>query len=377
MKELNSVDSSQFCEILLKSTPFVDVRAPIEFNEGAIPGAINLPLLNNEERAQVGICYKKFGQEKAIELGEKLVSGEVKNNRVQAWKEFFNENPQGMIYCFRGGLRSQTVQRWIFSEGIDKPLVKGGYKALRNFLLETLTSLIEKSQFILIGGLTGSGKTDLLTLVNKKKVDLEALAHHRGSAFGGVSIPQPSQIDFENRLTVAWMKTENKFNPDFFSSNGIYDGQPLFLEDESRLIGKMVIPNALFEKMRQSPVVVVEEPIETRVDHIFNFYILEKLEQLRDSNLEVQAVVVEQINTKCINAITKKLGGLRAQECLEDLKRATVKFKASGNPELHKVWIEKLLTYYYDPMYSSSLKTRDPKILFRGTKKEVLAWINK
>lgn len=117
--------------LLIADTPIIDVRAPIEFEQGAMPAAINLPLMNNDERAAVGICYKQQGSDAALALGHKLVAGEIRQQRMDAWRAACLQNPHGILCCARGGQRSHIVQRWLHDAGIDYPLVEGGYKALR------------------------------------------------------------------------------------------------------------------------------------------------------------------------------------------------------------------------------------------------------
>src|SRR5690606_38752546 len=146
--------------------------------------------------------YKQLGQDAAIELGHRLVSGETKARRVAAWAEFAQNNPSGYLYCFRGGLRSQISQQWLEElTGVRYPRVIGGYKAMRAFLLGALQSAITECRFVVLGGLTGTGKTDVLRQLDNS-IDLEAHAHHRGSSFGRHANAQPSQIDFENRLAI-------------------------------------------------------------------------------------------------------------------------------------------------------------------------------
>ena len=128
---------TDFRHIFLNDVPMMDVRAPVEFGQGAFPGVVNHPLMNDDERQQVGTCYKQKGQDAAIALGHQLVSGATKQQRIEAWAGFAQAQPQGVLYCFRGGLRSQIVQQWLKSEaGIDYPRVIGGYKALRSFLID-------------------------------------------------------------------------------------------------------------------------------------------------------------------------------------------------------------------------------------------------
>jgi tRNA 2-selenouridine synthase len=184
----------------------MDARAPIEFAKGAFPGAVNLPLMNDHERQRVGTCYKQHGQQAAIVMGHQLVSGAIKAERIQAWADFARAHPDGYLYCFRGGLRSQIVQQWLKDEaGIDYPRVAGGYKAMRNFLLNTVDQAVAQCDFVLLGGMTGTGKTEVLTQL-RNGLDLEGHANHRGSSFGKRATGQPTNIDFENRLAVDLLK---------------------------------------------------------------------------------------------------------------------------------------------------------------------------
>ena len=184
--------------LLIADTPIIDVRAPIEFEQGAMPAAINLPLMNNDERAAVGICYKQQGSDAALALGHKLVAGEIRQQRMDAWRAACLQNPHGILCCARGGQRSHIVQSWLHDAGIDYPLVEGGYKALRQTAIQATIELAQKP-IVLIGGCTGSGKT-LLVQQQPNGVDLEGLARHRGSAFGRTLQPQLSQASFENML---------------------------------------------------------------------------------------------------------------------------------------------------------------------------------
>ena len=149
-------NSTDYRELFLNDTPMMDMRAPVEFARGAFPSAINLPLMNDLERQKVGTCYKQHGQQAAIALGHQLVSGHTKDERLAAWAAFARAHPEGYLYCFRGGLRSQIVQQWLKEEaGIHYPKVVGGYKAMRNFLLQTTQGAVNECSFVLVGGLTG------------------------------------------------------------------------------------------------------------------------------------------------------------------------------------------------------------------------------
>jgi tRNA 2-selenouridine synthase len=134
-----------FRSLVVNNTPMFDTRAPIEFTQGAFPHTQSLPLMSDQERELVGTCYKHKGQEKAIELGHELVQGEDKQAKVTAWLEFIQKNPNGALYCFRGGLRSQITQQWIYEEsGIDYPRLKGGYKALRRYLIDETDRIMDQ-----------------------------------------------------------------------------------------------------------------------------------------------------------------------------------------------------------------------------------------
>ena len=225
----------------------IDVRSPLEFERGAFPNAVNLPLLFDTERHEIGKMFKNAGKDAAINLGNELVCGESKARRLGNWQKFLQENPSAVVYCFRGGIRSQTFQQWL--KDMDVPLVEGGYKALRRYLIDTIETVTASSELMIIGGKTGSAKTHLLNTLNFS-IDLEGLANHRGSAFGRRIQGQPSQINFENQLGIALLKLPFE------------NTQQLFLEDESRSIGSLSIPKEFHDKMTASPIAMLEESLE-------------------------------------------------------------------------------------------------------------------
>lgn len=169
-----------------------------------MPAAVNLPLMNDDERAAVGTCYKRQGPDAALALGHRLVSGDTRDARINAWREASLAHPEGFLCCARGGQRSHISQAWLKEAGVDYPLIRGGYKALRQTAIQVT---IEQSQkpMVLIGGCTGNGKT-LLVKQHAQGIDLEGLAHHRGSSFGRTLTPQLSQASFENHLAVELLK---------------------------------------------------------------------------------------------------------------------------------------------------------------------------
>jgi tRNA 2-selenouridine synthase len=238
----------ELISLFSKNTPLIDVRAPVEFAEGAIPNSVNLPLMNDEERHLVGICYKEHGQAAAIELGHQLVGGKVKDERIELWRDYIRKNPATEVFCFRGGLRSQISCEWM---DMGKKPIPGGYKRLRNFFLSWINEA-PLNNFIRLGGLTGSGKTTVLAKV-RDHIDIEKLANHRGSAFGPRGW-QPSQISFENLLALDLMKLS---------------GKRIVVEDESAMLGRITIPQRIFQNMRASPLVILEVDPEERLQILF------------------------------------------------------------------------------------------------------------
>ena len=330
---MNRIARPEFANLLRQSTTLIDVRAPIEFLAGSLPGSINLPLLTDEERHEVGLVYKKQGQQAAIDLGHRLVSNEIRDQRIKAWRNQIQETPGAVIYCFRGGLRSQITQRWLAEEGVNRPLIEGGYKAVRRFLIETIEQESLSRGFEVVSGPTGSGKTQYLRSQGRAFLDLEELARHRGSAFGAREVSQPTQIDFENQLGVKMLSLPK-------------NRDPILIENESRMIGRCHIPEVLFLKMKESPQIVLEVDLETRVQNILQDYVI-------DSRLGQSGDLArfEQFR-QAVLAISKKLGGLRSQEILQDLHEAERQFVAGLGLESNRVWIRKLLMWYYDPVYN-------------------------
>lgn len=353
-------DTDDYRALFLRPTPMMDMRAPAEFTQGSFPSALSLPLMSDEERARVGICYKKKGQAAAIELGHQIVCGETKQQRLQQWQAFTQQHPSGYLYCFRGGLRSQTVQAWLRDAGIDYPLVKGGYKAMRRFLLEELESSIESANIVLISGKTGTGKTQVISWL-ARSVDLEGMANHRGSSFGQLITPQPSQIDFENALSIALMRL-------------LAAGQKLvYLEDEGRLIGRRHLPNSLIEKMKIAPMLVVEQTLEQRIDVVLEDYVLDLGRRYLTAFGEDGHVMHRDKMLADLDRISKRLGGERHRQVSKIMAAAFDLPYVDGDLSLHRQWIGFLLEKYYDPMYEYQLKKRAGAQLFQGDRDAVVA----
>lgn len=357
-------DTNNYSSLFLNDTPMMDMRAPAEFAQGAFPCAHSLPLMTDDERAEVGICYKHKGQGAAIQLGHKLVCGSVREQRMAQWSEFARAHPEGYLYCFRGGLRSQTVQQWLREVGIDYPLVEGGYKAMRQFLLAELQRSVERADFVLIAGKTGTGKTIVIEQLGRS-VDLEGLALHRGSSFGQLLEPQPRQIDFENSLSIALMKL-------------LSEGEErVYLEDEGRLIGRLYLPDILQEKMKEAPMVVVEQTMAQRIDVVVEDYVLDLGRRFSSAHGEPGALLHSEKMQSDLARIRKRLGGER-YDIVSGLMSAAFKQQwRDGDLSLHRQWVAALLEQYYDAMYDYQLSKRSGRVVFRGTRDEVIEWVSK
>ncbi len=343
--------TTEYRSIFLSDIPLIDVRAPVEFNLGSLPGSVNFPILNDEERAAVGTTYKQEGNEAAVALGHQLISGEVKESRIKGWSDFIARHPNTIIYCFRGGQRSQITQRWLKERGVDRPLIQGGYKAVRQFLMDESDRIALERKWAVVSGPTGSGKTLFLESFKNQKpvINLEELAKHRGSAFGAMFEPQPTQINFENLLSVQMLKVHAKASPEAM----------ILIEDESRMIGQRHVPEKLFDQMRASKVIWIDDPVSIRVERILKEYVEIPLQQ-QDRELVFQRFF------SAIQAIHKKLGGLRTSEILKDIEEAKAQYFRDGDLQANRIWIEKLLNYYYDPLYFKSLDRRQVQTRFRG-----------
>ncbi len=356
-------NTRDYFSLFLNDIPLMDVRAPVEFDKGAFPNASNLPLINDDERHQIGICYKQKGQQAAIDLGNQLVRGQERERRMQAWRAWWQANPHGYLYCFRGGLRSQTTQAWLREAGVDAPLVTGGYKAMRTFLLEEQEKCIADLPFEILCGRTGCAKTRVIE-TRSNAIDLEGLAHHRGSAFGRRPGGQPSQIDFENALAIALIKMRDRGYP------------TVLLEDESKLIGRCHLPFSLQDKIKSQPRIIINETLASRVQITLEDYVVGPLEEYQQHYGEQEAL--QRLGEELLSAmdrIKRRLGGLKHQQLRQLLEEALVVQAMSGDPELHREWIHSLLADYYDPMYDYMMSKREGKVVFEGSREEVSTFL--
>lgn len=358
-------DTSDYRRLFLSGAPMMDTRAPIEFTKGAFPGVVNLPLMTDGERQKVGTCYKQHGQAAAIELGHKLVAGKTKQARIEAWADFARGNPDGYLYCFRGGLRSQIVQQWLKSEaGIEYPRVAGGYKAMRGFLVDTVERATEECRFVLIGGLTGTGKTEVVAQL-ENSLDLEGLANHRGSSFGKRASAQPTQIDFENELAIRLLRMREA---------GV---ERFVMEDEARLIGRCSIPLPLHQGMQQYPLVWLEDSLEGRIERILKDYVVDLCAEFIAAAGETETgfTAFAERMRQSLTGIQRRLGGERYQRLLIMLDAALAEQQRSGAVDLHRGWIEALLVEYYDPMYAYQRESKGERVVFAGPQAEVVEFL--
>jgi tRNA 2-selenouridine synthase len=363
---VNRQDTDDYRHIFLHDVPMIDTRAPVEFGRGAFEHAVSLPLMTDEERHLVGTRYKTAGQQEAIDLGRELVDQAAQRERTGQWVEFARAHPGGYLYCFRGGLRSRISQQWMTEAGTPYPYVRGGYKAMRRFLLGELEHRGGETPLILISGRTGTGKTWLLRRI-VRSLDLEGLANHRGSSFGPMAEPQPTPIDFENRLAVRLLKLTCEDRE-----------SPVFVEGEGRLVGSLTVPDALWANMQRSPTLVLEADMDRRVEIGLADYVVDLLARIRrsqpgDAGFECFA----ERHRQSLYRIRRRLGLERHAEAAAMLEAALSAHRESGDLEGYRPFIRMLLERYYDPMYDYQLSLRPGKVLARGDEDQLLHWLSR
>ena len=352
-----------YADLFINNTPLMDVRAPIEYERGSFPYAKNLPIMDNHQRETVGTCFKHHGQNEAIRKGHELVQGELREARIAAWVAFAKQNPNGSLYCFRGGLRSQIAQQWMHESGTDFPVVKGGYKALRTYLLEELEYSLDRYSFKLVGGKTGCRKTILINCL-ANGIDLEAAAYHRGSSFGRHARPQNSQINFENILAIDFIK---------HSTKGV---RVLVLEDEARTIGRVGLPKTLLTKMRNSPLVVIEDCLESRLERLLQEYVVDMQTEYMQFNCDedgFKSFTAYLLHS--LDKIQKRLGPARYGDIRKSMQQALASQAKTGELNKHYDWLRAVLENYYDPMYEDQINQRKEFVCFRGNYAECLEFL--
>lgn len=298
-----------------QGNPIVDVRTPAEFDAGHIPGAINIPLFSNDERAEVGTLYKRASKEKAMLRALDIVGPKMSSLVKQARALKYSDKL--IVHCWRGGMRSASFAWLMNTAGIPAVTVNGGYKGFRRFA----ASVIKREwNFKVITACTGSGKTELLLKLQdlgEQVIDLEGLAYHKGSVFGGLGhAPQPTTEQFENNL--------------FWAIKDFDINRTIWVEDESMCIGHVFIPYDFYTRMHFSPLVKVDLAIDQRIERLVKEYSLFSKEEL----------------THAISKITKRLGGDNAKRAVESIE--------SGN--FHEA--TRILLRYYDKAYNRSIEER-------------------
>lgn len=296
--------------------PLLDLRSPKEFNNGHIPGAVNLPLFSDEERHQTGIIYKQHGRQKAIYKGLDYIGPKMR--KIAETATGLSVENKVLIHCWRGGMRSRSVAWLLNFCGLEAIVLDGGYKEYRKFVLNQFK---QKYNLLIIGGYTGSLKTKYLYEFSSdgfQIIDIEALAAHKGSAFGGYNQSENlSQEQFENDMA----EELNKLNPE----------KLILVEDESRTLGRVTVPNDFYLQMKNARVIFIDLDIRYRIKNIISDY----------GNLEKEFLI------RSINKISKRLGGLRVKEAVEAVEINDLETACQ------------IILSYYDKAYLLSLSKRN------------------
>jgi tRNA 2-selenouridine synthase len=349
---IEKINIEKFLE-LSKHHPVIDVRSPKEYDHAHIRGAYSLPLFTDEERAVVGTAYKQESREEAIKHGldffgpkmrkmveeiESLVNS--RESGVKAQEELNKPRTDDsrltthnslLLYCWRGGMRSGAVAWLLDVYGFKVYTLIGGYKKFRNYVLDTFK---QPFSFKILGGYTGSGKTEVLKELKRNEeriIDLEDIANHKGSAFGNIGLPkQPTQEMFENLLSHE-LRAVSKEEKNNFNSSLTTHHSPIWLEDESQRIGLVNIPNDLWQTMRRSPVYFLDIPFEERLKHLVEEYGALDKEKMIDAIIRIR----------------ERLGGLEAKNAIA--------FLNEGNT----LESFRILLKYYDKWYTKGLHNRE------------------
>ncbi|AGB41386.1 tRNA 2-selenouridine synthase [Halobacteroides halobius DSM 5150] len=322
----------------LKSTAYIDVRSPGEFNEATIPGAINLPIFDNQERAQVGTVYTQQSPAKARILGIEIVAPKLPD-LVKKIQKLSKKYENLILFCARGGMRSESIGLVAKMAGFELYKLKGGYKAYRHFILDQLEEYKLDSKLLVIHGYTGVGKTKLLYQLQNLGIpiiDLEGLANHRGSAFSSIGLGEPTnQKQFDSLL---WEKL-NKIN-----------GVPIIaVESESKRVGISVIPDFFKEAMEEGIHILIDRSIDSRIDEIFSEY-SETYNQNKKSFINRSLESISAIKKHLV----KKIGKAGYQQLIKECKQG----------QFDDV-IKTLLIKYYDPLYQHSLNKYQDKFTLK------------
>jgi tRNA 2-selenouridine synthase len=303
------------------SLPVFDVRSPAEYAHAHIPQAHNLPLFENEERAAVGTCYKIHGQDAAVRLGLQIVGPKLASFVHQA--DTLAPQREVLMYCWRGGMRSGSMAWLLRTAGFKVCTLAGGYKAYRTHLLAAFD---QPHTIVILGGKTGSGKTDILRQLaanGEQVIDLEALAHHKGSSYGGIGqAPQPSTEQFENLLYQQWAALD--------------PSRRVWIEDESRKIGTCLLPGGLWQQMQTAKLIHLQLPKSVRIARLVREY----------------ACLPEAELLAATTRLQKRLGGQHYQAAVKALAQKDYATVAD------------ITLTYYDKAYLHGLAQRPPENLF-------------
>jgi tRNA 2-selenouridine synthase len=295
----------------------LDVRSPAEYEQGHIPGAVSFPLFSDEERAQVGTCYKQQGQEKAIELGLAIVGPKLAHFVTQA--KTIAPTRQVRLHCWRGGMRSSNMALLLETAGMKVSLLEGGYKAFRRWVRTTLAT---PRKILVLAGMTGTGKTAVLSALaerGEQVLDLEQLANHRGSSYGNLGLPaQPTTEHYENLIALTWQQFDSQ--------------RPVWLEAESRQVGTCRIPTEIFQPMMQADVIQIERSYAERLSLLLKDY----------GQVDINELIAATERLK------KRLGGERTQRAIEAIQ------KGDSATALQ------IVLAYYDKTYRYDLQQRQP-----------------
>ncbi|MBW4473644.1 MAG: tRNA 2-selenouridine(34) synthase MnmH [Stenomitos rutilans HA7619-LM2] len=293
----------------------LDVRSPAEHEHGRIRDAISFPLFSNEERAQVGTCYKQQGRDEAVELGLSIVGPKLTSFVTQA--KTLSPDRVVRVHCWRGGMRSGSMAWLLETAGFQVTVLDRGYKGFRHWAHAVLA---EPKPIVTLGGMTGTGKTLILNALKaqgEQILDLEHLANHRGSSYGNLGLPpQPSTEQFENLIAIEWSQLSRD--------------RPIWIEAESRMIGSCRVPDDLFQQMVAAPVLQVERSREERIHLLLEDY----------GAVEPEALLEATVRLK------KRLGGDRTQQAVDCIQQGNLAAAVD------------LVLDYYDKAYRYDLKRR-------------------
>lgn len=308
---------------------YIDVRSPAEYEEDHIPGAVNLPIFDNEERREIGTLYKMVSREDAVKRGSEIGGRRIGSiiDSIMAHRD-----REIVIYCARGGMRSGSVASLVNALGVKTWRIRDGYRAYRSFVTGYLESVTIRPQLFVLQGLTGAGKTEILGFI-KNSIDLEGMAGHRSSLFGGIGLKQNSQKSFETRLASRLRELDE-------SGYAVIEG-------ESKKIGNLHIPENIFRQMRSAPVIYIDTPLERRVAIIKSEYA-----RFNDHERILEIVL----------SLTKRLGQEKTSELSELYKNGRI-----------NEFIEILLVDYYDRLYRHTLDHFDYIAVVNNSNSETAA----